>query len=318
VLVLLGVSFVLAGQITGPLRALVQAVSRINKGNLSYRSTMRRRDELGQLSRALEDMVDNIAAGEEAYEKVLEHESEVQMATELKNALLPKQLPSGDGFEVAALHTPGTRGVADFYDAVPLEGGRAALIVASSSGKGALGVQVATLARSLLHAYLDSGVDPKEALFRTNRQLSRGMRKGLHLTAQMAVLDPARSRATVYVAGHRAPFYSCRAGEVQVVHGEGLALGLDKGPVFERRLEEVNVDMPPGTRIVMTTVGTYEFETSQGKKFGLDAFQSLVRKHAPKNTEAFLSLVLGQMQSSEDEQDGRELDAILVTAKRMA
>ena len=177
---------------------------------------------------------------------------------------------------------------------------------------------MATLARSLLHAYLDSGVAPKEALFRTNRQLSRGMRKGLHLTAQLVVLDPEKSRATVYIAGHRAPFYSCRAGEVQVVHGEGLALGLDKGPVFERRLEEVNVDMPPGTRIVMTTVGTYEFETESGKSFGVDSFQGLVRKHAPKNTEAFLSLLLGQMEGFEAGEGGRELDAILVTAKRMA
>lgn len=316
--VMVVVAFLLGGQIAAPLRVLVQAVSRVNRGNLSYRSTIRSRDELGLLSRALEDMVDNIAAGEEAHEKVQQHEDELQMVTELEKALLPTELPTSEGFEVAAVHAPGTRGVADFYDAVPLAGGRIALIVASSSGKGSLGAQAATLARSLLHAYLDAGVEAKDALFRTNRQLSRGMRQGLHVTAQLVVLDPGKSRATVFVAGHRAPFYSCRAGEVQVVHGEGLALGLDKGPVFERRLEEVQVEMPPGTRLVMTTVGTYEFTTSEGKNFGIDGFQALVRKHAPKNTEAFLSLVLGQLEGRQDEEQRRELDAILVTAKRMA
>ncbi|PIE23205.1 MAG: hypothetical protein CSA62_08315 [Planctomycetota bacterium] len=317
VIVLVATAFVLAGQMTRPLRVLVQAVSRVNRGNLSYRSTIKSRDELGLLSRALEDMVDNIAAGEEAHERVLEHENELQMATQLKNALLPKQLPTIDGFEVAALHAEGRRGVADFYDSVALDGGRIALIVASSSGTGALGSQVAMLARALLHAYIDSGVDPKEALFRSNRQLSRAMRKGLHLTAQLVVLDPGKSRATVYIAGHPAPFYSCRAGEIQVVHGEGLALGLDKGPVFERRLEEVTVEMPPGTRIVMTTVGSYEFETETGRSFGVERFEKLVRQHAPKNTEAFLSLVLGQMTGFENAEGERECDAILVTAKRM-
>ena len=84
---MVGTAFVLAGQITGPLRVLVQAVSRVNRGNLSYRSTIKGRDELGLLSRALEDMVDNIAAGEEAHERVMEHENELQMATQLKNAL---------------------------------------------------------------------------------------------------------------------------------------------------------------------------------------------------------------------------------------
>ena len=57
------------------------------------------------------------------------------------------------------------------------------------------------------------------------------MRKGMNVTAQVAVLDPAGSRATVFIAGHRAPLYSCRGGEISVVHGEGLALGLEFGAV---------------------------------------------------------------------------------------
>ncbi len=314
--VLIGTGFVLSSQITGPLRTLVQAVSRVNRGNLHYKHTLRRRDELGQLSRAIESMVEGLALGEEAHERLAEHEEDLRGAAELQAALLPTELPSIEGFEVAATSSRGTEGVADFYDAVPLADGGIALVVATCSGRGAIGAQVAAMARTSLRTWLESGADAASALKRCNASLAKGLRHGVHVTAQLAVLDPLHSRATVFIAGHRAPFYSCRRGDVEVVHGEGLALGLDRGPVFDRRLEEVVVEMPPGTRIVMTTVGTYDFETDNGKRFGIDNFQSLVRKHAPKNTGAFLHLILGTL-DGHTEEIGRPLDAILVTAKRM-
>ena len=74
--------------------------------------------------------------------------------------------------------------------------------------------------------------------------------------------------------------------------------------------------MPPGTRIVLTTVGTYDFVGAKGKTFGVDRFQSVVRKHAPKNSDAFLNLVLGTLENHQGDAE-RAVDATLVTAKRM-
>jgi len=311
-----GFAWMVAGKVASPLSALVQAVSRINRGNLHYRSTIRSRDEVGQLAKAIEAMTEGLREAEEAGERLSEHEEEVRSLSELSMAFQPERLPTVEGFEVDSVHQSGSRGVAGFYDAVPLSDGRLALVVATTSGKGALGAQLAGMTRSYLHACLDRGAEAGEALRATNRNLALGMRKGMHVTAQVAVLDPSASRATVHIAGHRAPFYACRGGDISVVHGEGLALGLDKGPVFDKRLEEVVVEMPPGTRIVLTTTGTYELENDSGERFTVENFQELVRKHAPKNTGAFLNLVLGSLDVFLGECE-REYDATLVTAKRM-
>lgn len=311
-----GAGFLASSFYTKPLGDLAQSVSRLNRGNLSYRATHRGNDELGRLSRALEAMCDTLAEGEEAQERLGKIERETELLAELQTAMQPKEVPSTEGFEAVAVQIRGADSGSDLYDAVPLEGGRLALFVASTSARGALGALLAGMTRAYLRSALEHDDDVGAALRSTNRNLAKGMRKGMHVTCQVAVLDPGKSRATVYIAGHRAPFYACRGGEVSVVHGEGLALGLDGGPVFDRRLEEVIVDMPQGTRIVLTTVGTYDFTDEQGADFGVDRFQELVRKQAPKNSEAFLNLVLGALDAQLGDHE-RQLDATIVTAKRM-
>jgi hypothetical protein len=63
-------------------------------------------------------------------------------------------------------------------------------------------------------------------------------------------------------------------------------------------------------------VGTYDFEGENGRTFGVDRFQETVRKHAPKNSDAFLNLVLGTLEIHQGDLE-RASDATLVTAKRM-
>ena len=312
----LGAGFFASSLYTKPLADLAQSVSRLSRGNLNYRAQHRGNDELGRLARALETMCDTLAEGEEAQERLDLVERETELLAELQTAMQPKEVPSTEGFEAVAVQLRGSDSGSDLYDAVPLSGGRLALFVASTSARGALGALLAGMTRAYLRSALERDDDVGEALRATNRNLSQGMRKGMHVTCQVAVLDPEKGQATVYIAGHRAPFYACRGGDVSVVHGEGLALGLDAGPVFDRRLEEVIVEMPQGTRIVLTTVGTYDFVGEDGEEFGVDRFQELVRKQAPKNSEAFLNLVLGTLDVELGDEE-RFSDATIVTAKRM-
>ena len=315
VLAVVFAALMLSKLVTQPIGQLSQAVSRLNRGNLNYRATIRSADEVGSLARALESMCDNLREGEEAQELLGEREQEAARVVELRKALLPDEVPEVPGFEAEAARLASSEGGSDFHDAVELEGGRLALVVASSSGSGLLATWTAALARTSLRAWLEASGDAARALKETNRQLSKSMRKGLHVTCQVAVLDPKSDDAQVFVAGHRAPFYVCTGGETSVVHGEGLALGLDEGAVFDRRLEEVKVEMKPGTRIVMTTVGAYEFEGEDGYTFGSGRLQDLVRKHAPKNSAAFFNLVLATLENHQGDRE-REVDATLVTAKR--
>jgi sigma-B regulation protein RsbU (phosphoserine phosphatase) len=112
----------------------------------------------------------------------------------------------------------------------------------------------------------------------------------MFVTALYALLDPAAGRATVACAGHKIPLLRvCAAdGQLRVVQPEGIALGLDKGAVFERRLQVVEVPIEPGDRLVLANSAPARIQNDQGEELGEKAFYARVRKHSVPDTTQFL------------------------------
>ena len=88
-------------------------------------------------------------------------------------------------------------------------------------------------------------------------------------------------------------------------NAEGLALGLDEGPVFEKGLRSTVVPVSQGVRLVVANEAALR----------LHEFTDLVAEHSPKHTAPFMNMVLGALESHAGEGGLRE-DVILLTAKR--
>jgi sigma-B regulation protein RsbU (phosphoserine phosphatase) len=94
-------------------------------------------------------------------------------------------------------------------------------------------------------------------------------------------------------AGHN-PLVVWRAASnnVELVNPNGIALGFDKGPVFERTVKEVNITLGRGDRIVAFTDGTVEAMNSANQEFGDDRFYTLIRDLAPRDSNQMLNLIV--------------------------
>ena len=86
---------------------------------------------------------------------------------------------------------------------------------------------------------------------------------------------------------------------------EGLALGLDDGPVFEKGLRSEKLDVQPGVRFVQTNDAGMRMQD----------LLDLVRAHSPKHTAPFMNLVVGSLESDAGA-DGLREDVLLLTCKR--
>src|SRR5204862_183472 len=75
------------------------------------------------------------------------------------------------------------------------------------------------------------------------------------------------------------------------IHSDGIALGFDKGPVFERTLREIELELKPGDRIVLCTPGLFGIKDSGGNELGEGRFYQLVEREAGKASGAFVKLV---------------------------
>ena len=61
---------------------------------------------------------------------------ELQIAREIQRSLFPRSRPTVEGLELAAESRPCHQVGGDYYDFIPLEGGRLGLVIADVSGKG--------------------------------------------------------------------------------------------------------------------------------------------------------------------------------------
>ena len=274
-----------------PLEIIVEDIAQISRGNLRHRTRVRAGGEIMTLAKSIDRMAGDLADAQDAQLELSKRERELALAAEVREALLPETTPTIPGYDLGALHIDSQSPGGDFYEFLPLEGGKVGLLVCEVSGRGIPGALIGAIARSYLRVELSAGGDVAAAFQRVNRELSRDVRRGMYVTALYALIDPAESRATVACVGHKLPLlrYAATEKSIRVVQPEGIALGFDKGPVFDRTLQVVQVGLEPGDRLLLANTGPVRVTDGSGAEIGEKAFYKLVLKNAALPTEALLA-----------------------------
>jgi serine phosphatase RsbU (regulator of sigma subunit) len=156
---------------------------------------------------------------------------------------------------------------------------------------------VMVMARSLIASVAERETMPDVVLRAVNRLLSPDLRRGLYVTVLMARLDPATGALTLVNAGHT-PLLLCRAstGEVELVHSDGIALGFDRGPVFERTLKAREITLEPGDRVVFCTSRVFSLRNRKGQELTDRSFRALVHSEFAKGNPSLLGRVTATLE----------------------
>ncbi|MBN1418916.1 MAG: SpoIIE family protein phosphatase [Planctomycetes bacterium] len=289
-----GVSFLLATLFTRPIRQLARDMRVASTGNLEHRSTVRTSDELGDLARTFNRMIDGLkeAQATEADRKLFEQE--LKIATQIQQNLLPSQVPKAPGLDIAAYYMSAKEVGGDYYDFLAIDPHRLGIIVADVSGKGVPGSLVMTMTRSLIHLAAAEEGSPRETLIRVNRILARDMAPGMFVTAIYMVLDVRDFTLRIARAGHNeAILIRDAGGAIESIRPEGIALGMDReGRLFGTQLEEREISLSPGDFISIYTDGIVEGMDPAAKEYGADRFRELLASCRGRRAEAVTNRVL--------------------------
>ncbi|NUN47902.1 MAG: SpoIIE family protein phosphatase [Candidatus Brocadiae bacterium] len=196
---------------------------------------------------------------------------ELERAREIQSTLLPSELPEVPGFEIAVQYMPAQHVGGDYYDVIRLDGGRVGLIVADVSGKGISAAMIMVMARTVFHTVAQQHSSARAAVLAANDRITPDLPTGLFLTLLYAVFDPADATVTLVSCGHNPPFLWTQfqgMGLVQTVETGGAAMGLVRGPIFERALRESRVVLQPGEQLVFYTDGITEAMNESAEEFG--------------------------------------------------
>lgn len=288
------VAWFAAVRVTKPLGDLTEDVTEISRGHLTHRIRVQAGGEIASLARAVGRMVDELARAEDTEEALQRREHDALVASEIRTNLVPDALPTFPGWELAGTDLAAEEVSGDYFDVIEPGEGCVGLLVSEIAGSGVPAALVMSMARAYLRAEAMREASPAEAFARANRMIHADLRRGMYVTALYAVLDVTTGLVKVANAGHKVPLLVYRAAEkkLAMVHSEGIALGLDKGPVFERTMREVEVQLEPGDRIVLATTGITAVKNPDDEALGDKAFYKLCMRHGARETSAFLEDLL--------------------------
>jgi sigma-B regulation protein RsbU (phosphoserine phosphatase) len=205
---------------------------------------------------------------------------ELQIARGIQQGLLPKPSQPPAGFDVAARSESCFEVGGDYYDVVPLEGGRLAVVLGDVSGHGVPAALLMSHLRASFHAEASRSSAPSEIVAAMNLVLSHATRTGHFATFFLAIFEPDGGRFRCCNAGHNFPWL-VHAGAARSLEANGIPIAMIDGFVWD---ESVGV-MEPGDTLVIYSDGVPDWEHRR-EPFGDERWKAAVLAQAARGGSA--------------------------------
>lgn len=236
-------------------------------------------------------------------------ENELRVARLVQQTLLPQELPSLEGWHVAAHYRPARTVGGDFYDFLYLADGRLGLIVGDVTDKGVPAALVMASARATLRGVAHSYTDPGEVLARVNDLIVPDIPPKMFITCLYAILDPHTGIIRYANAGHDLPYHT-RGDQSFELRATGMPLGLLPGMDYEVK----EVQLEPGDTVLFYSDGLVEAHNPSGEMYGFPRLAVYTATH-PGGTRLIESL-LEELETFTGPHWEQEDDVMLVTLER--
>ena len=241
----------------------------------------------------------------EIREKNEQMESELRMAMELQQAMMPKtealsprkadgNLPHFDHRYVAAGLVGG-----DFFHIVRLSDSAASVFICDVMGHGVSSALITAMLRALIEGCGADAADPSVLMTRLNLEFTKILRQTgtvLFATAFYCVLDSDRGELRYTRAGHPCPFHvQRRAGKVAPLNCiEGTA-GPALGLIDSASYGNSHTALEPGDWVLLFTDGIEEATDNADVEFGVPGLAGVLQANLERPAGEVLDELLAEV-----------------------
>jgi len=207
-------------------------------------------------------------------EKSLEKERmerELLLAQKMQKKLLPQTFPSHPNLDLYASTIPAYEVGGDFYDFSPISENKIGIIVGDVSGKGISAAFYMALIKGMFQSLSNIYESPKELLVNMNKSIYGHIEKNSFVSLIYGVLDLITGKLYLSRAGH-CPMVLISESESTFVKPAGMGVGLDRGDIFSKSLEEMEISLSKDSTCVFYTDGITEARDKTGEEYGVQRF----------------------------------------------
>ena len=221
--------------------------------------------------------IDNATMHEQVVaQRAMQHD--LELARRMQRTLLPSKPPQVPGYFFFDYYQAARQVGGDYYDYVPLPGGRFAVIVGDVAGKGVPAALLMARLSADVRFSLASEADPAKAVQQINEGFAHHDWQDRFVTMIAAVVNPRSHELTTVNAGHMAPLLRRRAGVVEEIGQEaaGLPLGVAQGYEYQSHTRVLE----PGDVLTIFTDGFSEAMNGERELYGLERLKRQISSPA--------------------------------------
>jgi serine phosphatase RsbU (regulator of sigma subunit) len=242
-------------------------------------------------------------------------EEELSLARRIQQGLLPKENPSVAGLEVAGISIPALTVGGDYFDFIQIAPHKLLVVIADVSGKGMSAALYMSKVQGMVQLAAHMYASPKEMLKNVNRRIFEGIERRSFITMILALFDTKKKRVRICRAGHNKALIGLN-GKLKFLEGGGIGLGLERGPLFDNELEEINLPLKSDSIFFFYTDGLTEAMNRQGKEFGEETVSKLVKEKRSLGAEQLQRVVITAAEEFQGEAEQHD-DVTVVVVKSL-
>ncbi|MEM6329610.1 MAG: SpoIIE family protein phosphatase [Planctomycetota bacterium] len=244
-------------------------------------------DTLNQRSRFTDEDLEVLAAvasqaavaidNAKMHEQVLSQRAlqrDLELAKRMQRALLPSSPPTAPGYHFFDYYESARQVGGDYYDYIPLSGGRFGVVVGDVAGKGVSAAILMARLSSDVRFCLATETSLSAATMEINKLFCKQDWEDRFVTMILTVVDPSTNEMTMTNAGHMPPMLRDASGTVTEL-AEEIA-GLPLGVYEDYEYESVARTIEPGDFLTIFTDGFSEAMNRDRELYGLERLSAAI------------------------------------------
>ncbi len=220
---------------------------------------------------------------------ILDHD--LAKAREIQKSLLPVIIPQVIGLEISGTMIPAMQVGGDYFDIIKISNSKTFVIVGDVSGKGLSASFYMSKLQTMIHLYCNEENTPKDILTKINRNIYSEIEKNWFITCTVALFDMNEKTMKVCRAGHT-PVIKLKNGEITEIIPSGIGIGLERGDIFEEKLQQLKLDLESNEIYVFYSDGITEAMNQSKEFFGEKRFNEILISAEKKNTSIMQSEII--------------------------
>lgn len=194
---------------------------------------------------------------------------ELEIARNVQLTFLPGANPEIKGMDIASLCLPAKEVGGDYYDFIEMGPRKLGVVIGDVSGKGISAAFYMTLTKGFLKSQARHSPSPRKVLINMNELFYENSKRGFFISMIYGIFDLDARTLTFARAGHNPMILRrSRKGVAEELSPPGIALGLERGDVFTRTIEERTIGIEKNDVFLFYTDGLNEAQNRFHEEFG--------------------------------------------------